>query len=351
MNQKQPKYIYVKNKIKEDIKRRVIIDKLPGERTLAKELGISYMTVRKAVEILVEEGILFKVPTKGTFVSNQRVTSKKTHNVGFFLDDRIKDGISSPYYSLIFNNLEKEVIKNGYNLTFFSNFNDLNPLKNGKKIDGIIISCFPRLEGRIFELKKLIPMILMDNSSSDKSIPSVIIDNFNGIVEAMNHLFSLGHKRIGYISGLLDSAVGKDRRKGYLSAVAGHGFKEDKKLIYKGDYSYGSGEKGARHLLSLAEPPSAIMCANDSMAIGAIKAIREKGLTVPNDINVIGFDDIPVASQVHPPLTTVAAPIKKIANLCVHMLINLIKGVDLDNKHIALPAQLAVRDSCSTLKN
>jgi DNA-binding LacI/PurR family transcriptional regulator len=347
MDKKQPKYVYVKNKIKEDIQRRVIIDKLPGERSIAEALGISYMTVRKAVEKLVEEGVLFKIPTRGTYVNNQLIPRKQTHNIGFFLDDRIRDGISSPYYSLVFNYLEKEVIKTNYNLTFFSNFNDLNPLKNGKKIDGIIISCFPRLENRIHELKKLIPVVVIDNSSSDKSIPSVIIDNFNGVLDAANYLFSLGHQRIGFITGLQDSNVGKDRLNGFASAVIARGMNEDKALVYKGDYSYQSGQKGAEYFLSMQRPPTAVVCANDSMAIGAIKAIHESGRNVPKDISVVGFDDIDVAAQVHPPLTTVAAPISKIAATSVRMLIDLINGRDLDNRHVALPARLIVRSSCS----
>ena len=349
MNSKTPKYIYVQNKIKEDIKRRLIVDKLPGERTLALEFDISYMTVRKAIENLVQEGVLFKVPTKGTFVNTDGLPRKVTRNIGFFLDDRVQDSISSPYYSLIFKALEKEAVKNNYNLVYFSDFNDLDPFNNMKKIDGLIISCFPRLENKIQELNKLLPVVLIGNSSSDKSIMSVIIDNFNGIVDSMDYLWSLKHTRIGYISGLQDSDVGKDRHKGYLSALNRYGIDENKELIFEGDYSYDSGAKGAELLLALNEPPTAIVCANDSMAIGAIKFIREKGLSVPEDISVIGFDDIDVASQMYPPLTTVAAPINKIAETSVNMLISLIDNVDLDYKHMALSAHLIKRNSCAEI--
>ncbi len=350
MEDKIPKYEYVKNKILEDIKAGLIVDKLPGERVLAEDLGVSYMTVRKAVEDLVEDGVLHKLTTKGTYLSQRKMTPKITHNIGFFLDEEIKDGISSPYFSLVFNALEKEVKIRNYNLVFFSNFDDLNPLKNKKKIDGGIICCFPRIENKIQELKKLIPIILTDNNSFDKSIPSVTIDNFNGVVDSIDYLWSLGHKRIGFISGMLDSNACNARLNGYIGALNSHGLSEDKELIYKGDYSYESGEEGAKHLMSIAKPPTAIMCANDSMAIGAMKAIHENRLNIPDDISVVGFDDINVATQVFPPLTTVKAPIKEIAANSVDMLVSIINGKDLDYRHTILPTQLIIRSSCAGVK-
>jgi len=349
MDKALPKYMLVQNKIKEGIESGQIADKLPGERALAKELDISYMTVRKAIENLVQEGVLYKVPTKGTFVNRSGVVQKATRNIGFFLDDRVEGAISSPYYSLIFKALEREALKNNYHLIYFSNFSDLDPLKSVSKIDGIVISCFPRLEDRIQELKNRLPVVLIGNSAADKSIPSVIIDNFSGIVDAMEYLRSLGHSRIGFITGLLDSDVGKNRLRGYQSALNKFGIEEDGELIFEGDYSYDSGAQGAARFLALSNPPTAILCANDSMAIGATKVIREQGRHVPEDMSIIGFDDIAVASQVYPPLTTVAAPVKEIAAHSIKKLISLIDGVEPDDKHMALSAQLIIRGSCASI--
>ena len=120
MNNTEPKYIKIKNKIKEDIKQGILKDKIPGERVLAKDFQVSYITVRKAITELVEEGILHKFTTKGTFVSNNKISPKVTKNIGFFLDEGIREGISSPYYSLVFKALEKTVKKHGYNLLLFS---------------------------------------------------------------------------------------------------------------------------------------------------------------------------------------------------------------------------------------
>ncbi len=341
------KYVNIKDKIKEDIQNGNYTEKIPGERVLAKELNASYMTVRKAVNELVEEGILHKLTTKGTFVSRRKMSPKVTRNIGFFLDKGIKQGVSSPYYSLVFKALEETVRKNGYTISLFTDFDNLNPLKNQKKIDGVIICCFPRIEDDIQEVKKYFPVVLLDNIAADKSIPSVTIDNFNSCYQSAEYLLSLGHKRIGFVTGLMDSDVSKDRLLGYKKAVSANGSPHDKSLIYRGDYSYESGEAAGDYFVSLPKPPTAIICANDSMAIGAMKVIQEKGLQIPNNISIIGFDDIEVASKVFPTLTTNAAPIGTMAEKAVSMLIDSINGNELDYEHKILPAQLIMRDSCT----
>ena len=345
MDQTVPKYIQVENKIKEALSRREIVEKLPGERVLAKEFGFSYMTIRKAIENLVAEGLLYKIPTKGTYVTKRKKVRNKIKYIGYFLDSSIREGLSSPYYSLIFNALEKEAVKNDFSLVYFSDFSESNLLNNMKKIDGVIISHFPRVENIVQNLKKQIPVVAIDNSSSDKSIPSITIDNFNAVLDSVEYLCSLGHWQIGFMTGLEDSDVGKNRLAGYKSALQSRGIGENMNLVYRGDYSYRAGASGANYFLSLDNPPTAIMCANDSMAIGAISELSRKGLRVPDDISVVGFDDISVASQIIPPLTTVAAPIQEIAELSVSMLNSLIKGIAIENRHIALGAQLVVRKS------
>ncbi len=345
------KYIRIKDRIKDWISKGKLIDKLPGERVLAGELGASYMTVRKAVAELVEEGILRKQGTRGTFVNHKKNNSKLTYNIGFFLDEEIREGISSPYYSLIFRSLEEEVTRSGYNMLFFSDFDDLNPLKNTKKVDGAIICCFPRIEDKIQEIKNYLPIVLLDNIAADKSIPSVTIDNFNSCSHSVEYLLQLGHRRIGFVSGLLDSDVCKDRLLGYKNALARFGINFDRKLVFKGNYSCESGERAGAYFCVLPDPPTAIMCANDSMAIGAMKVIQERGLKIPDEISVIGFDDILLASKVYPTLTTNIAPIEEMARQAVEILLSGLRGENTDFRHVILEAKLVKRDSCAALRN
>jgi len=351
MNKVTPKYVLVQERIKDAIKHRKIIDKLPGERALAKQYGYSYMTIRKAVDNLVAEGLLYKIPMKGTFVADRKTSKKKTNIIGYFLDSSIAAGLTSPYYSLIFNALQKQASKHGYSLIYFSDIGDPSSFKHIHKMDGAIISCFPRIEHIVDEINQHIPAVIIDNSSSDKSIPSIIIDNFNAVRSSVNYLCSIGHKRIGFMTGLEDSDVGKNRYAGYRSGLSDNGLKMNKKLVFRGDYSFESGAKGADYFLSLKNPPTAIMCANDAMAIALIRQAVQRGINVPDDLSVIGFDDIPVASQISPALTTLAAPIDRMTELACNMLINLINGEKPESKHIALPAQLVIRDSCTKMKN
>ena len=346
----KPKYQIVEERIKQAIKDKEITDKLPGERTLAKEFGFSYMTIRKAVDNLVSEGVLYKVPTRGAFVTNRKSGKKKTNIIGYFLDNNIIAGLTSPYYSLIFDALEKQAAKHGYSLLYFTDFDGVGSLKHINRIDGVIASCFPRIENLIDDIRNHVPTVVIDNSSSDKTIPSVIIDNFNAVKDAVDYLYKLGHRRIGFMTGLEDSDVGKNRTAGYRSSLAAHNIKFNDRLVYKGNFSYESGLAGADYFLSMKNPPTAIMCSNDSMAIAALGKIIQEGLSVPDDISIIGFDDIAVASQIHPPLTTISAPIEKIAEYAVNMLIARIQHVELENMHVALPAKLIKRSTCAEVK-
>jgi len=351
MIDKTHKYIAITKQIKDWIAEGKLVDKLPGERSIAEELKVSYMTVRKAITQLVEEGVLTKNGTRGTFINHKKNNSKLTHNIGFFLDEEIKEGISSPYYSLIFKSLEEEAAANGYNMLYFSDFDDLNPLKNTRKVDGVIISCFPRIEDRIQQIKNYLPMVIFDNIASDKSIPSVTIDNFNSCCHSVEYLIELGHKRIGFVSGLLDSDVCRDRLLGYKNALARAGMKEDVALTYKGDYSFESGEKAGKYFVNLAKRPSAIVCANDMMAIGLMKVMQENQIWIPDQISVIGFDDILLASKVFPPLTTNAAPIAEMAHQAINILIRAMQGENTDYHHVILEAKLIKRDSSKALVN
>ena len=342
-----PKYVLVEDYIRQQIKTGEITDKLPGERTLAAELGYSYMTIRKAIENLVNEGVLYKIPTKGTYVADGKQRHARTRSIGYFLDSSIESGLTSPYYSLIFNALEKEAARHDYTLLYFTDSESVKLKKILKKVDGVIASCFNRVEEYIQRIKELVPVVVIDNSAADKSIPSVIIDNFSALTQTVDYLSGIGHQRIGFMTGLEDSDVGKNRTEGYRAGLARHELAFDESLVFRGNYSFASGINGARYFIGLPKPPTAIVCANDSMALGAMTKLNERGLKVPDDFSIIGFDDIAVASQVIPPLTTVAAPVDEIAKQAFALLKGLIEGQPSTTQHIALPAALVVRKSCA----
>jgi len=349
MDKQELRHIYAEKSIRETIRQLKAGDKLPGERTISKELGISYMTTRKAIENLVAKGLLYKIPKKGAYVAGHK--EAKTKNLAYFLDSSIKDGLSSPYYSMIFDAVEKEAAKNGYSLMYISNAGGSDFLEIAKKIDGVIISCFPRIEPLIQELKARVAVVCIDNSSADKSIPSVTLDNFNSVANSIDYLCTLGHERIGFITGLDDSDIGRDRLAGYLGALKNHHIAEDRDLVFRGDYTFATGRRGADYFLSLASPPTAIMCANDTMAISAMKEISTRGLKVPDDMSIIGFDDIVLASQITPALTTVSVPVEEMAKRSIDLLRSQINDNDLKYQHTSLPCQLVLRETSAEINN
>lgn len=343
-----PKYQQVINKIKKDIDNCTIADKLPSERILAKELGVSYMTVRKALDTLLSEDVIIKVPHKGSFVNTQ--PKQRNGVIGYFLDSSIRSGIASPYYSLLFQELERWAAKKNYAVVFFSDgererLDTLLPT-----LDGVIATCIPSTEDIILEISSHLPVVVIENSTADKTIPAVVIDNFNADLEAVDYIVSLGHTRIGCMTGLFDSKVGTNRFKGFEHGLKQNNIPATKEYIFHGDYSHESGIAGAKYFLSLPTVPTAIICANDSMALGAIKELQNNGVKVPEDMSVIGFDDISIAAQSNPALTTVRAPIQKIAKYSCNLLFNKINNKDNDYNHIALSTQLITRDSCAALE-
>lgn len=342
-----PKYLLVERHIRAAIKRKEISDKLPSERALAKRLGFSYMTIRKALEILERDGLIYKLPQKGSFV-NRGDNLRKTRLIGYFLDGSIRSGISSPYYSLVFDAITKEAAKNGYSALYFSEFEPRRPSDQLARLDGVIASCFPRNEKIVREMSLRLPVVVIDNRCADESIPSVLIDNHAATLNAFNHLLSLGRAPIAFMAGLDDSAVGADRYAGYLHGLRANRLAVDESLVYKGDYSRESGARAAEYFLGLEKLPGALICANDSMALGVMKRFNQSGVRAPEDIAIVGFDDIKVAAQVIPSLTTNAVPTARIAREAFSRLKSLIDGRQPSDRHLILSARLVVRESCSS---
>lgn len=178
-------------------------------------------------------------------------------------------------------------------------------------------------------------------------VPSVHIDNARASTEAMNHLYELGHRRIGLITAPLDSPVTRERLRGARASAGLHGGLHDL-VVTHGDFSVESGVLGADRLLNEGEPPTAIFCFNDEMALGAMDAARRRGLRIPADLSIVGFDDIPLARYVSTPLTTVSQPMREIGEGAVRLLLELLDGQHAQS--MTLPHQLVVRNTTAALR-
>ncbi len=194
------------------------------------------------------------------------------------------------------------------------------------------------------------PVVAVDPHYEINEYPSVISTNWEGAMEAMAYLIKLGHRRIGYISGRYDLQSAISRLRGYQDSLLQAGIPVDLTLIAQGDFTADSGLRCARQLLQMADAPTAIFAANDQMALGVYQAATEAGLSIPKDLSVVGFDNIPEASQSEPGLTTIHQPIQEMGKIAVLMLLKLIEGEPLEENIIRTSTCLVIRDSCRALE-
>ena len=179
----------------------------------------------------------------------------------------------------------------------------------------------------------------------DERIPSVSAAHTSGADQAMQHLLGLGHRRIAAITGPSGWVATEDRRRGYHAALAAAGILPDPELEVESDFEIDGGLKAAATLLDLAEPPTAIFAFNDNLAIGVLQAARARGLRVPEDLSVVGFDDVEHATIVTPTLTTVRQPLAEMGRTAVSLLMRLLEGQRFETLHVELATRLVVRES------
>jgi LacI family transcriptional regulator len=188
------------------------------------------------------------------------------------------------------------------------------------------------------------PIVSIDPLASNPNYPAVHATNYQGAVDAMEYLLGLGHKRIGYISGRAELESASRRLKGYTDALEKAGIPIEDDLIASGDYTTDTGVTGAKKLLSLSTPPSAIFASNDQMAMGVYQLAQEMGLRIPEDLSVIGFDNIPESKYLG--LTTVDQFISEMGYVATQMLIKIINGENFESQTYKMQTRLVIRSSC-----
>jgi len=193
------------------------------------------------------------------------------------------------------------------------------------------------------------PIVSIDPLASNPSYPAVHATNYQGATDAMEYLLGLGHRRIGYISGRAELESSNRRLKGYYDALKKADIPADEELVASGDYTTETGVTGTQKLLGLARPPSAIFASNDQMAMGVYQVAEEMGLRIPDDLSVVGFDNITESKYMG--LTTVDQFILEMGYVATQMLIKLINGVPLEDQTYRMQTQLVVRSSCSEVKH
>jgi LacI family transcriptional regulator len=187
------------------------------------------------------------------------------------------------------------------------------------------------------------PVVLLDNYLPGTPVAAVVNDNRGGAYSGTRHLAELGHTRIGFVGAAVDYPFGRETHDGYRRALADAGLPADPALEVIVPIDAERAREGAGRLLSLADPPSAIFAVTDMLALGVTAAARERGLVIPADLSVVGMDDIDQAAVTNPPLTTVRIAKEEMGRRAAWMLLDLIRGDDVDPGLVVLPTELVVR--------
>lgn len=195
------------------------------------------------------------------------------------------------------------------------------------------------------ELGEKAPMVSVCDRVVGHKYPFIELDNFGASRAMAHYLMALGHRRIGVIAGQRSSQIYRDRCGGLVRALEEEDITFDDELLVGGAYCYANGEASIRQLMSLSQPPTAVVCFNDDIAIGAIREAKAMGLSVPGDVSITGFDNIQVSPYIDPPLTTIDQPALEMGRRSVEVLINVIEGNIPSRLREILPYQLIVRGS------
>ena len=216
--------------------------------------------------------------------------------------------------------------------------------------DGVILVTSELTSSQLGQLREAgIPLVVVDPANPPPpDLPSVGATNWAGGLAATEHLLSLGHRRIGAITGPSDYLCSRARIDGYRSALEQAGIRFDPALVKNGDFHHEGGFVRGGVLLDLASPPTAIFAGSDQQAFGVYEAARQRGLRIPQDLSVVGFDDLPVARWVSPPLTTVRQPLAEMGSTAAQMLGDLIVGVPLRANRVELSTELITRESTAS---
>ncbi|WP_208591912.1 LacI family DNA-binding transcriptional regulator [Gracilibacillus suaedae] len=282
---------------------------------------------------------------------------EEPHHVKTTEDTIIHD---NPFFSPIVNAVSDQANKMDYYVLVSISYskNDLKRVQNifhQKMIDGAIFVGTQEAEYElIFNLIEQKHKIAMIDTSevydTDRDAIYINADNYKGSVKALSYLLELGHTSIGIITGNLNKLSAIERLAGFEKTLMQHGIEPNKDAIYQGDFTENSGYKGAKHLLSGSNPPTAIFVSNDTMAVGAYKAINELGLSIPEDISIIGFDNSFFSPYLNPPLTTIDISFEDIAKRATTLLIESIEQEHQRRVVEKVNATLIKRESCTAVK-
>jgi LacI family transcriptional regulator len=329
-------------------------------RQIAKLAGISRSTVSRVlndhpnVNAQTRERVLQVIAETGYRPDPiaRSLSSRRAGIIGLVIPLAIQSLFEDPFFPRLMQGISQGCNSYDYTLSLFL----LHTLEEEAKLyprisrrqllDGVIVTATRNGDPLIPQLlANRVPFVL-HGRHEDPRVSFVEIDNATGAYTAVTHLVRLGRRRIALITGPSGSLAAEDRKRGYLNALLERRVPVDEDLILHGDFTGNSSYEAMQRLLRYE--PDAVFVASDSMALGALRALREAGKRVPDEVAVVGFDDLPLAATANPPLTTVRQPIQRTGLLAVEMLIDILENGREPARRIILPTELVIRASCGS---
>lgn len=272
---------------------------------------------------------------------------RKTNTLGMIVPDS-----ANPFFAEVARAIEDASFAQNYSVILCNSEGDLEKQQAytdvliENRVAGILFVAAGVSTELVNDLgRRRVPLVVVDREVPGVAVDTVLTNHAQGGRLATQHLIDLGHRRIACISGNSDVSPSAERVTGYRETLEKNDLFYDERLVVKGDFQYESGYEATRHLLMMEKPPTAIFACNDLMAVGCISAARELGLRVPNDLSVVGFDDVRLASFTNPPLTTIVQPKVEIGTLATKMLLERLANLDAPPRFKRLDTRICIRRS------
>ncbi|HEX8694746.1 MAG TPA: LacI family DNA-binding transcriptional regulator [Longimicrobium sp.] len=325
-------------------------------RDVAQRAGVSVATVSRVLNrsgVVREEtrqrveGAAAELRYTPNSTARSLIT-RRTSTFGVVLPD-----LYGEFFSEVIRGMDPLARQSGYHLLLSSSHDDQREIQFALgamhgRVDGLIVmSPNVRAAALAASLPAGVPVVLLNCEADGGPFPALNVDNFGGAREMVRHLAALGHRRIGMVRGGDANFDARERLRAYRAALAEAGLEgADGRWEAPGDFTEAGGWRAARELAGRGDRPTAIFCANDSMAVGAMSALRAAGLRVPDDVAVAGFDDIPIARYLSPPLTSVHVDVHRLGARAVEILVEALADPDAPPAQELVPTRLVVRRSC-----
>jgi LacI family transcriptional regulator len=328
----------------EDIASLAHVSRSTVSRVLNHHPGVKPTVRQRVQQVIREQNYAPKAAARS-------LASSRTDTIGLLVPRSAAVSLGDPYIERMIQSIFEASAQQQYfallaMMTAEMETGFYHRIMRGRHFDGVIMISSD-IDDPILPLliKDGGPLVLIGRHPYFQNIPSVDVENREGAHDGVAHLIGLGHRRIGLINGQLQMEAAQARRDGYKQALLEAGIGIDPELMVEGFYSETASYHAMMTLLDLRDRPTAVFAASDATAIGALHAIRDRGLCVPEDVAVVSFDDLPGAAQASPPLTSVHQPIYEVAAHAVRVLIEQIRGQG-PGTSVRLKTRLVVRESC-----